>query len=268
MSLDSPSHTARLVRLSRTAPTAPRTSPVDAEALAAHPSSSRRRSRPRPTVWPLWASAAGVLGVAGGILFDARPPAEEASYQDGTDYTMAVSDVLTVDALTSRIGWMAGLLAVVALLVLQAAWRRHVEGRLPDSTAARVVSAGFLATAAGAILGFGWKGALANYLGPEAGMFDENGLFVYYMLTDFGAYLPWFGVTVAALAVAWMAFAERQVSRVFGAVSALAGLGIVAMMFVTGVPGIPGVLGPLWLALAGVWLAVGRHAVTARQAER
>jgi hypothetical protein len=38
-------------------------------------------------------------------------------------------------------------------------------------------------------LGYGWRGALAIYLpdGNEPNTFDETGLYVYYMLNDFGA---------------------------------------------------------------------------------
>lgn len=238
------------------------TSPESVSAAPA-PDPSRPRSAPgfRFDAWPLWAAVAGALGFAGSIVFDVRPDAELQAWQRGEDYIVTAADMLGLDHVASRLGWTAGLLAVAALLVFQAVWRRHVERRF-DSAAARVVTGGVIATAAASLLGYGWKGALANYLGPEAGLYDENGLFIYYMLTDFGAYLPWFGVLVAALAVAWMAFVERIVSRFLGAVSGLFGLGLGALMFVSGVPGIPGTLIQLWLVVLGVWLALGRSRIT------
>ena len=223
---------------------------------------------PRPArrsfaAWPLWGSAAGALGFAGSVLFDVRPAAEGEAFDRGEEYTMPPADVLGLDVLTGRLGWTAGVLAVAFLLVFAAAWWRHTQ-RFGESTAAKLVAFGAVATAAAGTLGSGWKGALAYYLGPEAGMYDEHGLFVYYMLTDFGAYLPWLGVLVSSLAMVWLAFRERLVSRPLGAVSALFGLGLTALMLISGVPGIPGTLMQIWLVIAGVWLAVGRSAVTAK----
>jgi hypothetical protein len=220
-------------------------------------------ARPRRfTAWPLWALVAGVAGAVGTVGTDLRPEAESEAWQTGEDYTVTVADMAGLDPLIGRIGFVAGLVCIAALLVFAAAWRRHVEQIFTRSTAARVVSNGLIATAGAALLAYGWRGALANYLGPEAGTYDGDGLFVYYMLTDFGAYLPWFATLVAALALAWMAFAERTVSRILGGFSAaIAGLLFIAVL-VTGVPGLPGTLMQAWLAVAGIWLAVGRSRIT------
>lgn len=218
-----------------------------------------RRARLRG--WPLWASGAGILAIIGTLVFDARPAAETEAWLNGEDYLVTAPDVMTVDALANRLGWTAGLLSVAALLVFQAVWRRAVDARFP-SAAAKVVSGAVIATAAAGLLGYGWKGALGNYLGPESGMYDETGLFIYYILTDFGAYLPWFAMVVAAYAVAWMAFAERIISRVLGAVSIVFAIGLTALTFGTGVPGLPATLMPIWLVVLGIWLAVGRSRIT------
>ena len=223
--------------------------------------------RRRITLWPLWASLAGALGWAGTVVFDVRPPAESEAWKKGEDYLVTAADMSTLDALTGRLGWMAGLAGVAALLVFCACWRRSVESRY-DSVAARVVTLGAMATAGAALLGYGWKGAVANYLGPEAGTYDAEGMYAYYILTDFGAYLPWFGVLVSAFALVWMAFAERLVSRVLGAVSAVFAVGLTTIMLVLGVPGIPGTLIQIWLVVAGIWLAVGRSQVIVRGATR
>ncbi len=229
-----------------------------AAARASHPSSTPRRA-----AWPLWGAVAGLTGFVGTVVTDLRPPAEMAASDAGVPYTATPADMLTLDVATGRIGWSAGVVCVIALLVLQAAWRARVEPRT-GTIAARLVSGGLLATAAGATLGYGWRGALANYLGPEAGMYDEQGLWVYYLLTDFGAYLPWLGVLVSALAVAWSGLVDRTMSRALGVVSAMIGLGLLVAMFVTGVPGLPGTLGQLWLFLAGVWWAVTGGPLTRR----
>ncbi|MGB4138079.1 MAG: hypothetical protein WA971_16060 [Microbacterium sp.] len=220
--------------------------------------------RSRFTAWPLWASAAGLLGTVGTLVFDVRPAAESEAWESGGEYTVRQADVLGIAVLPGRLGWMAGVFAVAALIVFAAAWRRYVERRHP-SIAAGVVTGGVLVAAAGLAFGYGWKGALANYLGPELGAYDEVGLFVYYMLTDFGAYLPWLGVWIASFGVIWMAFAERKVSRVLAVVTAVFTTAVGVLMLSSGVPGIPGTLMPLWLVVLGIWLAVGRSRITQDQ---
>lgn len=212
--------------------------------------------------WPLWAVLAGIAGIAGTVATDLRPIGELEAFQNGVEYTVTPADMLGLDPLLGRIGYFFGLVAIAALIVFAAAWRRHVEARFERSTAARVVSIGIVATAGALVLGYGWRGALANYLGAEAGLYGEEGLFVYYMLTDFGAYLPWMGVLVSAFALAWMAWVERSVSRILGGVTTVAAVGTFAGVLSTGVPGLPGVFMPAWLVVAGIWLAVGRSRVT------
>ncbi|MBM7503804.1 hypothetical protein ACFPER_09985 [Agromyces aurantiacus] len=236
-------------------------SPIDA-ALTAGPAADAVARPARFRGWPLWGALAGVAGFIGTVLTDLRPEGELAAVEQGERYTVTAADMVQLDPTLARYGYVAGVVAIVALLVFQAAWRRHVETAFTRSTAARAVSGGLIATIAGLILGYGWRGGLANYLGPESDSYDPNGRFVYYMLTDFGAYMPWLGVVAAAGGLAWMAFVERNVSRVLGAVSALAAVLTLGAVIVSGVPGLPGGTMPLWLAIAGVWLAVGRSRIT------
>ncbi|QGW24574.1 MULTISPECIES: hypothetical protein [unclassified Dietzia] len=212
----------------------------------------------RFTAWPLWAVLAGAAGLVGTVATDLRPDAEVEAINRGESHAVVPADVVGLDPAIGRVGFLAGLLAVFALMVFAAAWRRHVETLFTRSTAARVVSIGLIASAGALILGYGWRGALANYLGPEAGAYGEEGLFVYYMLTDFGAYIPWTGLIASALALAWMAWVERDVSRILGTVAAILGVGTLGAVVVSGVPGLPGILMPFWLVVTGVWLAVGR----------
>lgn len=228
----------------------------------------QRAPRTRFVAWPLWATLAGVAGVIGTVGTDLRPHAEIEASEHGESYIVGPADMLGLDPLIGRIGFTAGMVAVAALLVFIALWRRHVETVFTGSTGARMVSAGAIASAGALILGYGWRGALANYLGPEAGMYDGEGLFVYYMLTDFGAYIPWAGVVISALGLAWMAWTERNVSRVLGTVAAVFGLGAAAAVIASGVPGLPGVFMPIWLAITGVWLAVGRSRITRDESAR
>lgn len=224
------------------------------------PASPPRRRR--LAAWPLWAVVAGATGAVATFGTDLRPAAEQAAFDQGVEYVVTPADMMGLDPLLGRLGFVAGLIALAALIVFAAAWRRHVESRFSGSTAARVFSIGLVATAGALTLGYGWRGALANYLGPESGMYDSEGLFVYFMLTDFGAYLPWAAVVVSAFALAWMAWVERSVSRVLGTVTALFAVGTLGLVALTGVPGLPGVFMPAWLVIVGLWLAVGRSRVT------
>lgn len=223
-----------------------------------------RAPRGRFTGWPLWALLAGLAGTTGTVVTDLRPEAELAAADRGEQYIVTAADMLSLDPLVGRIGFFAGLVSVLALIVFAAAWRRHVDARFARSTASRVVSGGVIAASGALALGYGWRGALANYLGPESGLWDGTGLFVYYVLTDFGAYIGWTGLIASALAMAWMAFRERSVSRILGTVAALAGIATLGAVFASGVPGLPGVLMPIWLAITGLWLAVGRSRITDR----
>jgi len=230
---------------------------------------TRSARPPRPTrdrLWPLWGLLAGVAGFAATVLLDVRPASEDAAIAAGDLLAVGPEHMADLDRMQNVLGFLIGFVAVAALLVFQAAWRARLEGRFRDSIAARVVSGGLVASAAGLALGFGWKGALANYGydGPEFGLYGDEGLFVYYMLTDFGPYIPWLGTLVAAAAYGWLAWRERVLSRVLGTVSLAYAALIGGAFLVTGVPGLAGPLGGLWLAATSLWLVVGRSRATER----
>jgi hypothetical protein len=207
--------------------------------------------------WPLYGAAAGVLGFVATMVLDGRTTGSagvEISEKLFTD----------LDPLPYRLSMLAGYGAVVALLLLAASWRRHVEPRLPGSTAAHLVPLGLLASAAGLTYGYGWKGALGLYLpgGLEEGSFDTQGLYVLFLLNDFGSFIGWLGVVAAAGAVAWMGLRERTVSRWIGVFSLLPVVQTTLMLVGLGVPGVPGLLAPVWLLVTGLGLAFGRSTIT------
>lgn len=211
---------------------------------------------PRPR-WPLYGAAAGLLGFVATMLLDGRT---------GEADEVALSHQLFVDLdpMVYRASMIVGYAAVVLLLVTAAHWRRRVERRVPDSTAAHLVPLGLVASAAGLTYGYGWKGALGNYIpgGVEDTYFDDQGLYVYYLLNDFGSFIGWLGVVVAAGAIAWMGLRERTVSRWIGVVSVLPVLQTTAMLVGFGVPGVQGILAGIWLLVAGLGLTFGRSAIT------
>lgn len=220
----------------------------------------------RDRLWPLWGVAAGLSGFAATVLSDTRPASELAAADRGEDFLVTPDVMHELTRTSNYVGFLLGFAAVAFLLVFAAAWTARVARQHPRSIAASVVSYGVLVSAAGLALGYGWKGALANYGydGPEAGLYGDQGLFVYFMLTDFGPYIPWLGVLVAFAAMAWTAWAERLVSRVLGTVLIVYVLAVVAGYVLMGVPGLAGPASGLMLAIVGLWLSIGRSRATLR----
>jgi hypothetical protein len=222
-----------------------------------HPDTHSEPVAGRRTRWPLIASAAGLLGGIATIPLDGR-----GNVGDGVELGHQL--FVDLEPMVYRASMVLGYAAVVLLLVLAAQWRRRVEPRVPGSTAAHLVPLGLVASAAGLTYGYAWKGALGNYMpgGWESGSFDDQGLYVYYVLSDFGAWIGWAGVVVAAGAVAWMALRERTVSRWLGWFSLLPVVQSLLMVGAMGVVGTPALLAPIWLIVAGLGLSFGKSTIT------
>lgn len=203
-------------------------------------------------LWPLVGSFAGIAGFVATILTDIHVSTDGF----GAAETMAVVD--RIDQQKAHMSIVAGFAAVVLLLAFAAQWRGTVERRFPHSNAARIVTQGLTAAAGALSLGYGWKGATAIYHadGMDAGTYDQMGLYIYYILNDFGSYIGWFGVTVAAGAVAWMSLRERVIPLWIGLFSLVPVLAVLAFTGLTGLPGFPGVVSPIWMAIAFAGLAV------------
>jgi hypothetical protein len=171
--------------------------------------------------------------------------------------------VLELDHLPYRLSGALGYILALLLIATAAVWRHRVERRFPGSVGATVVSYGVIATAALVTLTYGWRGAVGNYLpsGGEGDTYDAEGIYNYYILTDFSPYIAFIPLLASAYGLAWMAFRERLVSRGLGALAALLATALLIATFVTGVPGLPSMI-ILGLVVAGIWLAVGRSPIT------
>ena len=202
-------------------------------------------------LWAISGSLAGIMGFVATILTDIHVPTDG----EGTVETMTV--VNEINQRTAHMSVIAGFITVALLLAFAAAWRGVVEPRLPHSNAARIVTQGLTAAAGALSLGYGWKGATAIYHadGMDAGTYDEMGLYIYYILNDFGSYIGWFSVTVAAGAVAWMSLKDRVIPLWIGVFSCIPVLAVLAFTGLTGLPGFPGVVSPIWMAVAFAGLA-------------
>ena len=210
--------------------------------------------------WPLLGVAAGVAGFAATLAFDIHTQFDE---DQGTDYTAAI--VHEVSQRSAHFSAITGYLAVALLLVIAAAWRMRLERRLPGNIAASVVPLAFTASAGALMLGYGWKGAMAIYHpdGNEPNTFDDMGLYVYYVLNDFGSFIGWLGVTVAAGAIAWLSLRDRVLPLWIGIWSCLPVLAVAIAVSATGLPGFPGVVSPIWMIVTFAGLAFARDLVPA-----
>lgn len=205
--------------------------------------------------WPLWGAAAGVLGAVGHLA--TAPPAAVFEAQSGG---AGVEIIDMLDRGIFHVGAVAGYAAVVCLVVFAAAWRRSIGHVGIASTAARAVPLALVASAGAMILGYGVMGALSVYLpgGINAGDIPDEGLYVLWMFLDLGPYMAWWGVVGAALLVSYISLVERRLPIWLGVVGVLAWLPPVGFLAVAGLTGFAGVVGPVWLVVTAVGLAVSR----------
>lgn len=218
-------------------------------AYAPEIAATRVRSR---VAWPWVGVAAGVLGFVATLVGDIHVATDER------DAFTSMAVVSQIDQRMAHLSIVTGFFSVAMLLVLAANWRGTVERQVPASNAARTVTQGLTAAAGALMLGYGWKGASAIYHadGMDSGTYDDMGLYVYYILNDFGSYIGWFGVTVAAGAVAWMSLRERSVPLWIGIFSCVPVLAVLGFTGLTGLPGFPGVVSQVWLVVAFTGLAL------------
>lgn len=212
----------------------------------------------RFAAWPLLITACGVLGVVA-LFGESRPDASGTDF----DYPVTADAATALDHLPFRISGVLGYLLVLLMLVTAAVWRHRVERRFDGSIGATLVSIGVIASAALVALTYGWRGAIGNYFpgGGEDDSYDAEALYIYYVMNDFSAYVAFVPLLASAFGLTWMAFHERLVSRVLGAVAGLFAAALLLAVVVTGVPGLPAMI-LAGLVVAGLWLAVGNSAIT------
>ena len=219
--------------------------------------SAASATRRRFTAWPLWGTAAGLLGLV--ALFSET----RADPNGSKDVTVTAEMAAALSHDSFRLAGVVGYLAALCLLVLAAVWHQRVARHFQASTGAHLVTYSVIASAALVTLSFGWRGALGNYLpgGAEHGTYDDQGLYIYYVMNDFSPYIAFVPLLGACYGLAWMAFGDRLVSRVLGAFAGGFATVLLAAVVITGVPGVPAMV-LLGLIVAGIWLAVGRSPIT------
>lgn len=225
--------------------------PVSLPSRSGAPDTSRRER------WPLVGVAAGITGLLATAIFDIHAGNDTSG---ATATTMAVID--DVNQQNAHFSIIFGYTTVALLLILAAIWRGAVERKLPESVAARVVSGGLTAAAGALSLGYGWKGAMSIYHpdGNEADTYDQMGLYMYYILNDFGSWIGWTSVSVAAGAFVWMGLKERSIPLWLGVFSILPILPSWGWMIATGLPGLPAI-STLWMIVAFGGLAIHKGTI-------
>lgn len=199
-------------------------------------------TRPR---WPLFGVVAGAAALA--AAFTGMP-------SDLTDeqWTMGVDVIDELDRANYHVAFVLGLVAVAALLVTAAAWRRWADRNAPDDLAARTIPGALAATAALNVLGYSLMGSMALYLpgGMDENLLSREAIFVNFTMLDFGVLLGWWSTVVAAGCVAVLSFRrERILPRWMGVVSVLLMLVPIVFAVLTALPGMPGFTMPLWLVV-------------------
>jgi hypothetical protein len=89
------------------------------------------------------------------------------------------------------------------------------------------------------------------------------------VIDDLGPFMSWYGVAMAAAAVACVSLRDRALPLWIGVVGVLGFLAPVVVLALSGLSGVPGVVDPLWLMItaAGIALALRRsHAPAPRGA--
>jgi hypothetical protein len=204
----------------------------------------------RLTGWHLWGFMAGVFGLVANMLVDDQGGLTDEQRRSGA------AVVAELERGGYHIGVVAGLAAVVCLLLWAGGWRRATSDSA--TLAAHTLPLALAASAAALLVAYGFRGGLAEYLpgGVNDDNFPREGLYVLFIINDTAPWFGWLGVVLAAGLVAWLAFSSRSLPRWIGVVSAVAVLPPVGIMVASGAVAIAGVVGPLWLVVASAGLAL------------
>jgi hypothetical protein len=195
---------------------------------------------------------AGIGGIVANVLTE-----DQLSNADRSTPERAIE---ALERSNFQVGVIAGWIAIVGLLVLAAGWWRLARARADEHLAWTVVPFGFLAAASSLLLGYGIKGALAEYLpgGANEDNFPAEGVYSMFVFHDNAPWVGWWGVVFAAAAVAWLAFRVREALPIWlGVLSVLVVLHAVVIMVVSGAVAIAGLTGPIWVLVSSIWLLVG-----------
>jgi len=206
-------------------------------------------------MWALWAVPAGVLGVVTNVGLDDQTSDLEK---------LQPWDAATIGELNRTLyaaGVITGFAAIACLVLFIAGWKRWSSERRTTGLASGAVSVALTVSAAAMLVGYGLKGALAEYLpgGSNDDNFSPDALLVLFTLNDTAGWYAWWGVVIAAGCCAWLGLRDRILPTWVAAIGVLALLLPTIAMVFTGAVAIAGLVGPLWLIVLGLALALKRE---------
>lgn len=202
-------------------------------------------SLPNSTAWAWWGVPAGVAGLAGNFISTHGALSE-------TDATEAVGSVARA---SYHVGTVLGLVSFASLLLLAAGWRRSGAGR---GLAQQAIAPALTVTATLVLFGTGLRGAMAEYLpgGINENNFDDAGLYALFIVHDTAPWFAWWGVLMMAALVAFMSLAGQGFPRWLGVLSIAALAMPTAVMAGSGAVAAAGFIGPVWLVVFSVLVAL------------
>lgn len=204
--------------------------------------------------WPLAGAVAGIASLVAAMAGMATITEEQ--------YLEGVGVVDELERGGYYVSFVVGLIGVAALFIAAAGWRRWAQHRAADDLAAGTIATALSATATVNIIGYSMAGALALYLdgGLDEGTMSDESLFVNFAYLDFGTLFGWWGATLAAGCVAFLAFRRRLLPRWMGITSVVAIAIPLGFALFTSLPGMPGFIMPLWLVAISVGMVFSRTA--------
>lgn len=191
---------------------------------------------------------AGVTGFASSLAILSSGVTEEEA-KTGVDV------IQTLERGNFHVGFVLGLVSIMALFVTVAGWRRWVEAVAPDDLAARTIPSALAAVPTVNIIFTALAGTLVLYLpgGTDNGWLSNEALFVNFTLLDFGTLLGWWGAMVAAIALAVASLGKNRIAPRWVAGFSLLMVALpLAMAVITGLPGLVGLTGPIWLIVVSL----------------
>lgn len=205
----------------------------------------------RRNAWAWWGAAAGIAGLVANVVTDdqADRPAEGA----GPEVIVELSRA------SYHVGVLAGFVAVACLIGFAAGWRRWARTGKGDLGFDAVPTA-LTVSAAAMLVGYGVKGALAEYLpgGVNDDNFSDEALLTLFVMNDTAPWHAWWGVLFAAAFIAVTSLRSRALPLWLGVLAAVAVLLPLGIAIVSGAVAIAGLIGPVWLVVASVAIALRR----------
>lgn len=211
--------------------------------------------------WAAWGVLAGVSGVVSNLVLN-----DQSSVTD-EQMASAAGVIEHLDRTNYHAGVVAGWIAIAGLLVMAAGWRRAIHRMGDDHLAWSVIPYGLVAAAASLLLGYGVKGALAEYLpgGANEDNFPAEAVYQMFVFNDNAPWVGWWGVLFAAGAVTWLSIRRRGSTPLWlGILGGLIVLHATAVIVGIGAVAIAGFTGPLWLIASSTWLLLGGTPTTGR----